>query len=280
MKMTVHEQLCFSTTKIETHNKGIPYGVSGTGFFFSFEKNNIVKMLLVTNKHIMKNYNTLQIHLTKADIHGEPIIGQHYDLTINGDLSTIVYNHPNDDVDLCVVDITNQLLELEKQGENIFIRSFKTKDIPTNEQIRDINPITEVKMIGYPDSIWDKVNNMPLFRRCMTASRIDLDWNGKKEFLIDGACFNGSSGSPVLLYEDNMHFSRLDNSLKLGESRFFLLGIQFATHLHNISGEVITDVQGQESIIENLRIKSSIPNNIGYVIKSQRILDIIEMMPI
>lgn len=30
--MTVHEQLCFITTKIETYNKGIPYGVSGTGF--------------------------------------------------------------------------------------------------------------------------------------------------------------------------------------------------------------------------------------------------------
>lgn len=34
--MTVHEQLCFITTRIETYNKGDVQATVGTGFFWEF----------------------------------------------------------------------------------------------------------------------------------------------------------------------------------------------------------------------------------------------------
>lgn len=135
-------------------------------------------------------------------------------------------------------------------------------------------------MIGYPDSLWDEYNNMPLFRKCHTATRIDLDWNGKKEFLIDGACYNGSSGSPIVLLEEGMYYSRKENTHKLGSTRMFLLGIQFATHLHQISGILEAQVDHKnKQIIPNLSSRSSVPNNLGYVIKAERIKEILDIIP-
>jgi len=57
MDLSIIEQLCFSTVRIETtSNEGISY--SGTGFFFnlSIDDKTIVP-LLVTNEHVVKGMN-------------------------------------------------------------------------------------------------------------------------------------------------------------------------------------------------------------------------------
>ena len=54
-------------------------------------------------------------------------------------------------------------------------------------------------MIGYPDGIWDSVNNLPVIRKGITATHPHISWNGKTEFLTDIASFPGSSGSPYFL---------------------------------------------------------------------------------
>ena len=58
--------------------------------------------------------------------------------------------------------------------------------------------VEDVLMIGYPNGLWDTTHNMPIIRRGTIATDIKLDYNEKKEFVIDAACFPGSSGSPVL----------------------------------------------------------------------------------
>lgn len=70
--MTVHEQLCFITTRIETYNKGDVQATVGTGFFFSFEKMGDIHMLLITNKHVIGNHDTISIHLSEAN-NGVPL---------------------------------------------------------------------------------------------------------------------------------------------------------------------------------------------------------------
>jgi len=55
-------------------------------------------------------------------------------------------------------------------------------------------------MVGYPVGIWDSANNMPVIRRGITATHPGKDYEGKSEFMIDAACFPGSSGSPVFLF--------------------------------------------------------------------------------
>lgn len=58
-----------------------------------------------------------------------------------------------------------------------------------------------IKMIGYPDGLWDEKHNYPLSRRGDPATHPDIDFNGKKEFLINIAMTKGSSGSLVVSEE-------------------------------------------------------------------------------
>lgn len=123
-------------------------------------------------------------------------------------------------------------------------------------------------MVGYPNGIWDEVNNFPVFRRGVTASRPLRDWNGKPEFLIDAACFPGSSGSPVLLFDTHGYQNK--KGTFFGASRIKLLGILYAGPQHTVTGEIqivtVPTVQLPVAV-------SPIPNNLGIIIKASKLTD-------
>jgi hypothetical protein len=52
------------------------------------------------------------------------------------------------------------------------------------------------------------VNNLPVLRRGITASHPAIDFKGRPDFVVDIACFAGSSGSPVLMTDDSVNNSR------------------------------------------------------------------------
>lgn len=127
-------------------------------------------------------------------------------------------------------------------------------------------------MIGYPNGLWDSVNNMPIVRRGSMATNISLDHNGKREFVIDAACFPGSSGSPVILFNKGGYTDKKGN-LNWGNGRLYLLGILYAGPQLTVTGEikVVTVPNVQQKALS----VSHIPNNLGYIIKSNVILDFI-----
>ena len=116
---------------------------------------------------------------------------------------------------------------------------------------------------------------MPIVRRGITATPVYLNYEGKREFVIDAACFPGSSGSPVLVC-DVGGFRDKGGTLNWGRSRIMFLGILYAGPMLTITGEIqvltIPDVQQQEMSISN------IPTNLGFVIKSECILDFIPII--
>jgi hypothetical protein len=63
-------------------------------------------------------------------------------------------------------------------------------------------------MIGYPKGFWDRVNNLPVVRKGITATPIYIDYNGKKEFLLDIPIFSGSSGSPIVLFNEGSYSTK------------------------------------------------------------------------
>lgn len=85
-------------------------------------------------------------------------------------------------------------------------------------------------MIGYPNGIWDSVNNMPIIRKGITATHPRLNYNGRKKFMIDAACFHGSSGSPVLLFNTGTYATK-DGNTTIG-TRIMLLGILCGSSIH------------------------------------------------
>lgn len=140
--------------------------------------------------------------------------------------------------------------------------------LPTANDLGNLMAIEEVVMVGYTNGIWDHVNNMPVFRRGVTATHPNADYCGRKEFMIDAACFPGSSGSPVLLYNFGNYSDRKGNTI-IG-SRIKLLGILYAGPQHTATGEIA--IQTIQTVSKPVAI-SRIPNNLGVIIKAERLKD-------
>ncbi len=73
--------------------------------------------------------------------------------------------------------------------------------------------VEEVLMVGYPNGLVDEINNLPIFRRGITATHPAIDFNGKPLAAVDIACFPGSSGSPIVILSDGV---RIRRSILLG----------------------------------------------------------------
>ena len=72
-ELSLAEQLCYNTTRIETTNSVGEKHVA-TGFFLGFKQDDGLPVpLLVTNRHVANNANNMKIFLTEKDAYGDPI---------------------------------------------------------------------------------------------------------------------------------------------------------------------------------------------------------------
>lgn len=156
----------------------------------------------------------------------------------------------------------------EGQGKVLFYIPLDVSLIPTDLALCDLFAIEDIIIVGYPNGIWDGINNKPIYRKGITATHPCFDYNGKKEFLFDAACFPGSSGSPVFIL--NVYKDKRGNTY-LGWSRVLLMGTLYAGPQHTSTGEIkIIDIPTAQTPVAISRI----PNNLGLVIKSNRILEL------
>ena len=123
-------------------------------------------------------------------------------------------------------------------------------------------------MVGYPNGLWDKANNLPLFRKGITASHPALDFNSKSTGVVDLACFGGSSGSPIFIYNDSGYMDKKGN-FNLGKQRLILLGVLFAGPRYSEKGNLIVESSKPENIISPV---TPLWLNLGYYIKAKEIL--------
>lgn len=267
--LSIYEQLAFCTARIETEDfSGNSY--SGTGFFFTLNIKDQNVPLLVTNKHVVRGMKKGKFLCTVADENGNPDYANHFVFNVENEFERMWTFHPQDDVDLCALAIAPLVRAASNQGKNLFYRTLEESFIPNSATLKDLDAVEEVVMIGYPNGLWDQVNNMPIIRRGITATNVTLDYNGKKEFLIDAACFPGSSGSPVLICNVGGYTSKF-GSLNWGKSRVFLLGILYAGPQMRVTGDLqlITVPEYQQKTVS----VSQIPNNLGFIIKAERLLE-------
>ena len=267
---TVSEKIIYSTIRIEcTKTNG--QKSTGSGYFFAFKRTEKDYVpVIITNKHVIKNSNSGKLTFTKKNAEGNPIDNEKVDITIN-DFERRWTLHPDPEVDLCFMPFADAVTFLQQKGENIFFIPLETSLIPNQEQIDDLLGIEEIIMVGYPNGLWDETHNKPIIRKGITASHPKFDYNGKKEFLIDAACFPGSSGSPVfILYEGA--FSTKAGGL-MGGTKFIFLGTLYAGPQHTATGQrVMTPINNLPTIF------TSIPNNLGLVIKSERIFELEQLV--
>ena len=263
--LSISEQLAHSTVRIET-SKASGEG-SGTGFFYRFVYNGDSHVpTIVTNKHVIEGSLSGSFVLTERDDDENPIYGKYQRFDFD-DFQSQWILHPDEEVDLCVMPIAPIIHQANERDLNLFHIFLDKSLLLTEEELNDLILMEDVVMVGYPNGIWDEKNNMPIFRKGITATHPSLDWNGRPEFLIDAACFPGSSGSPVFLFNQGGHATK-SGDLIFSPNRVKLLGVLYAGPQHTVSGEIkVVQVPTQNVAVA----VASIPNNLGVVIKSSQL---------
>lgn len=270
--LTITEQLMYSTIRIECDLGGGAIS-TGTGFLFRFlEENDKFIPAIVTNKHVVKGAVNGSFIFTLADDNGNPLNNKHEKFRFNN-FENLWIMHPDPSVDLCIMPIAPILTNAMNKGVNLFFISLDKSLIPSTEEINNLTAMEDIIMIGYPNGIWDSVNNLPILRRGVTATHPKIDYEGKQEFMIDAACYPGSSGSPVLLLNIGS-FPMRDGGIAMG-NRIKLLGALYAGPQHTARGDIkIMNIPVRQEPVSISRI----PNNLGIVIKASKIMDFEEIL--
>jgi hypothetical protein len=269
--LSASEKIAYSTVRIECDYNDNSSG-TGTGFFFQFLKDETTGShvpVVITNKHVIDGSTKGRLIFTKANANNEPLDTQHFEVYFDN-FETLWRKHPDIDVDLCAMPIAPFLREADKNGEKLFYISLDKSLLPTNQQLTDFSALEEILMVGYPNGIWDNINNKPILRKGITATHPNIDYCGKKEFMIDAACFPGSSGSPVFIFNEGGYRDKNGNTF-MGASRVILLGVLYAGPQHTAQGDI--QIINVPTVDKPIAI-SRIPNNLGLIIKSERILEL------
>jgi hypothetical protein len=259
------EQIAHSTVRIEVETADGKRG-TGTGFFFSFARQaDKYVPTIITNKHVVEGAARGRFHLSTADAEGNPVYSSHEVFQFEG-FQRFWISHPDDDIDLCAMPIAPILERANQTGKRLFFIQLDMALVPSAEDLAQLTAMEDILMAGYPNGIWDEKNNMPVLRRGVSATHPNLDWNGKPEFLIDAACFPGSSGSPVFLFNLGGYAAKT-GGMVIG-SRLKLLGVLYAGPQHTVEGEIrIVKVPTLERPVA----VSTIPNNLGIVVKARKL---------
>ena len=231
--MQLSEQLIYCTTKIINIIDETKIA-TGTGFFMNFNENlekGTCQPVIITNKHVVK------------------------------DAKKIIFS-------VCRADENNN--SLDSYSQEYKVRLYRGKlgtDLIINEdEVKDCSAMEDIIMIGYPNGLEDSYNNKPIIRKGITSTHLKFDYNGKKEFLIDMACFPGSSGSPIFFCNESSYTQ--GNTTFFG-SRCKLLGLLYGGPQHTSTGSVVF-----ENIPTNPKAIIQIPNNLGVVVKAVRIKEL------
>lgn len=262
--MTLTERITYSTVLIRCNYADGTSG-SGTGFIINLCQDKTAGTcvpVLITNNHVVENSIKTVFEFCKADENGNPLDTEPFLFTYTGNAWI---HHPDKDVDLRCLFLAEALNKLRETGTRIFYIPIGTEIIPTAQNLSELSAIEDVAMVGYPIGLSDGYNHKPIVRRGITSSHPKKDFQGKKETLLDIACYPGSSGSPVFILNQGTYTTR--NGISVG-TRIYFLGVLYGGHEFNARGVL------QFANLPNTPVPvTHIPINLGLMIKAERILE-------
>ena len=240
------EQVLFAVSRITIPNEAGDSASIGTGFIVRVPvRENETAFLLVSNKHVFEeDSRPILLNFHEKDENGQPILGRTKSIRYI-QYDSMFYAHPDPTIDLAALNISAVF------SQGIYIRSIDSSLFPSFSE-PDLYAGNEVWFVGYPENRFDVTHNLPLVRRGYIASAPKVDFNNKKEFLIDAHVHRGSSGSPV--------FCSL-------QGKFKLLGVVTQTMIVNAQLQTLpthTSVGIQQTM------------GLGIVIKTDRVRELID----
>lgn len=262
------DQLFYTTVHLIAESNG-GGAWSGTGFVYQDETGEGVAPFLVTNRHVLEGADRIKVRMAVRDQDNEPLLGRSTEITVH--LSTPGWwtGHPSLAVDVAVAPIAPVVLKMREIGSAPYYRAIGGALIPDQGQLDALDAIEPVMFAGYPAGLFDKHNFTPIVRQGVTASRLQLDYNGLPAFLIDASVFPGSSGSPVFLSTRTMTVAR-DGGVTIGHQMPLLLGVLSAVHEMEVQGEVVELPTRYVA-----RMRQAL--NLGVVFKSRAVIECVDL---
>ena len=266
---TPDEQVMFSTILIKSV---LPSGEisTATGFIYTYQIDDMQIPVIVTNKHVANSkMKTLHFKFHTGNFDQKQIYDEKYDLTYN---KPFIIEHQL--LDLSIIPIAPLLSHIkEKDNKDIFYIGLRKENVIQKEALKDLTAFEDLLMVGYPKGLYDETNYLPIFRTGKTASHPFFDFNSIGIGLSDLSVYEGSSGSPVFLYNSGAYYSKKRKTMLVG-GRIELLGINSSVYTSENKGQlrVITSTQAIVQPVYNEKI------DIGVYIKAHHLNDFEEQL--
>ncbi len=254
---TNSERLMFSTVRLEVGNQ------IGTGFFYRLDTER-KSIIVISNRHLAENVSSLEnLDYSKTTIEQQTSFEIRTVSIPKIPISQKItwYLHPT--VDLAFFDLTSILPDISNKG----ICWLEHKFIPSQQMLENLTAIENVLMVGYPQGLYDVSNNFPIFRTGITASHPAIDFNGEKKGMLDMACLQGSSGSPVLIVNEGSYVDKTNGQI-IKSDRVIFLGIENSSPSTKTPAYVLAN--NNLYPVQGLYTEQYL--NLGWYIKSSEIL--------
>lgn len=196
---TFEEQIFFNTVLIENKTDG----EFGTGFLMAKDiGNDRIKVLLYSNKHVFwgkKDQDKdaikkdIEITLHQANEDGTYTLGKVKRFSFVLDRVNKVHYNESKELDVAAIDISDfhNLPDFKSKMILLEFEKFCKNDYSS------IICGQEILFVGYPTGFYDRKNFLPIMRKGFISSIPVVDFDGKKQILVDAEVYPGSSGSPV-----------------------------------------------------------------------------------
>ena len=266
--VSLANQHMLNTVRIEAWRKDRT-GSVGTGFMHKFcEDDSGAVQCVVTNAHVIDRTETCDLVFRSSELGAENAQTVLSTIHFPEGFAQRWYVHPDENADLAVLPISNELRQMIANGFTPEFKATQVHHLLNADNARQLNAVEEVLMVGYPNGLWDRKNNLPVARTGITASPPGVDWNGRREFLIDCAVSPGSSGSPVYLFSPSGTRLSTDHRV-VTTDRVILLGIVKSVFLHDVRGN-LKAVAVPTTVEDSFRVR--IPNDLGLCTRSDQLM--------
>ena len=196
------KKLFLSTTRIEAISTDGKRDSVGTGFVFLYNPVNQRDVLfLVTCRHVVDGFASATLSFAQRK-NGQPDISEICRVTVPN-LPEQVFYDPDPKIDVALLPL-RPLLPLAYTGGPIpFFQTLSPDLIPNRAAAERLNAIQAVTFLGYPEGVRDEKSPLPVARHGVTASPYVVDYASLPAFLIDADIAPGSSGSPVVVLDQD-----------------------------------------------------------------------------
>lgn len=192
--MNKYDMFKYLTVRIEAYDSD--GGVSvGTGFFMQFSIDGKSIPVIVTVRHIIDDCEEISFvfHYKVSDTHVAAVAFSYSPQWIY---------FTDCELCCCLLEPMNNFFK-KAIGYPIYYKCLQESNVVTEEELKKIDVLQEVVMLGYPGGSFSTPMNYPLFRKGWLASPPSDNFANGNGF-VDITASSGSSGSPLLLCGANV----------------------------------------------------------------------------